>query len=176
MWNKLKPREKRILKLLMATAVAIFGYILIEPILADYQQLRAERLEQLGTLEGFLDIGDSENARQNAIAQMVPTFKMPVKADQQSILFRDEITKQLQKCGLKANSMKLRQDKTAKVDGYNVWLVECQGQCGYASITRFFNEVRKNPYYAAMEKLTLKVDSKDRNKITYYLIVSTYAK
>jgi Tfp pilus assembly protein PilO len=176
MWNKLKPREKRILKLLLATVVVIFGYMFVEPILNDYRQLKTERLELQRTLDGFWDIGDSENARQKAIAQIVPTLKIPVKADQQSILFRDEITKQLQQCGLKAKSMKLRQDKTIKADGYNVWLVECQGQCGYTSITRFVNEVRNNPYYAAMEKLTLKVDSKDRNKMTFHLIVSTYAK
>ena len=150
--------------------------MLIEPILTDYRQLRAARLERLRTLEDFLGIGDSENARQKAIAQMVPVFKIPVKGDQRSTLFRDGITKQLQQCGLKAKSMQLRQDKTAKVDGYNVWLVECQGQCKSSSITRFVNEVKKNPYYAAIEKLRLKVDSKDRSKITYHLIVSTYTK
>ena len=176
MWNNLKPREKRILKLLMATAVVIFGYMLIEPILADYQQVKAERLELQGTLDGFLGIGDSENARQKAIAQMVPAFKIPVIATQQSILFRDEITKQLQQCGLKAKSMKLQQNKAIKADGYNVWLVECQGQCEYRSITRFVEEIKQNPYYAAIEKLTLKVDSKDRNKMTFHLVVSTYAK
>lgn len=174
--KNLKPREKRILKLLLVTAVVIFGYMLIEPLLIDYQQAKAERSQMQQTLDGFLDIGDSESARQKAIAEMVPVFKLPAKADQQSILFRDEITKQLQRCGIKAKSMKLRQNKAIKASGYNVWVVECQGQCGYQSITRFVEEVKKNPYYAAIEKLILKADSKDRNKLTFQLVVSTYAK
>ena len=164
------------MKLLLVTVVLIFGYMLLEPIMKDYQQVKAERLELQGTLDGFLDIGDSENARQTAIPQMVPVFKIPVTAEQQSILFRDEITKQLQQCGMKAKSMQLRQNKPKDTEGYKAWTVECQGQCQYDSIMRFVEEVKKNPYYVAIEKLVLKVDSKDRNKMTYYLTVSTYAK
>ena len=42
MWKSLQPREKRILKLLLATALLIGGYMLIEPLLRDYQQVKAE--------------------------------------------------------------------------------------------------------------------------------------
>ena len=131
MWNKLKPREKRILKLLLATAVLIFGYMLIEPIWKDYQQVKAERLQLQETVDDFRSIQAGDSVRQQAIARRVPVFKMPVKAAQQSVLFRDEITKQLRQCGMKAKSMKLRQNKTKKVDGYKVWTVECQGQGQY---------------------------------------------
>ena len=67
-------------------------------------------------------------------------------------------------------------NKTKKVDGYKVWTVECQGQGQYSSIVRFVGELKKNLYYVAIEKLVLKVDNKDRNKMTYHLVVSTYAK
>ena len=176
MWNKLKPREKRILKLLLAMAVLIFGYMLIKPIWKDYQQVRAEHLQLQETVDDFRSIQAGDSVRQQAIARMVPVFKMPVKAEQQSVLFRDEITKQLRQCGMKAKSMKLRQNKTKKVDGYKVWTVECQGQGQYGSIVRFVGGLKKNPYYVAIEKLVLKVDNKDRNKMTYHLVVSTYAK
>jgi hypothetical protein len=176
MWNKLKPREKRILKLLVVTVVLIIGYRLIDPIMKDYRQVKAERLQLRKTLKGFLSDGDSDMARKEAIAKIVPVFKMPVKAEQQSILFRDEITKQLQKCGMMAKSMQLRQKKSKDTNGYKVWTVQCQGQCQYNSVVQFAERVKKNPYYVAIEKLVLKVDSKDRNKMTYYLTVSTYAK
>ncbi|MHC5139879.1 MAG: hypothetical protein ACYSOF_08360 [Planctomycetota bacterium] len=45
MWNKLQPREKRILKLLFLTAAVIVGFMLIEPLVKDFQHTRAERLE-----------------------------------------------------------------------------------------------------------------------------------
>jgi Tfp pilus assembly protein PilO len=175
MRKKLQPREKKILILLAVTAVLIFGYMFLEPILDDYQQVEAEQANLQKTLNDFLEVGDRENARQKAVAEKVPTFKLPVESVKQSILFRDELTKQLQQCGLKATSLKMSQNKAIKAPGYNVWLVECQGQCNYQSMVKFFEEVKKNPYYAAIEKLTLKVDSKDRNKMTFQLVVSTYA-
>jgi hypothetical protein len=176
MWNKLKPREKRIIKLLLVTAALIFGTLLIEPVMKDYRQAKAERLRLQKKLDGFLDLQDGDAARQEAIAKIVPVFKIPVKAEQQSILFRGEITKQLKKCGMMAKSMRLRRNKSKDTNGYKVWTVECQGQCQYNSVVRFAEEVKKNPYYVAIEKLVLKVDSKDRNKMTYYLVASTYAK
>lgn len=176
MWKKLKPREKRIMKLLLLTAVLILGYNLIEPILKNYQQVKAERLQLRETLDRFLSVRDSDIARKETVARMVPVFKVPVAGEQQSILFRDEITKQLQQCGMKAKSVQLRQKKPKASDSYKIWTVECQGQCQYNSVMRFIEEVKKNPYYAAIEKLVLKADSKDRNKLTYYLTVSTYAK
>ena len=75
-----------------------------------------------------------------------------------------------------AKSMKLREDKTKKTGEYKSWLVECQGQCEYKSIMKLIEELKKNPYYAAIEKLVLKVDSKNRNSMTFQLVVSTYAK
>lgn len=176
MWNKLKPREKRIMKLLLATACLIIGFQLLEPIIQDYQQAKAERLRLQETLDDFLRIQGSDAARQEAIAQMVPVFEIPAQSEKQSILFRDNINQQLKRAGLKANSIQLRQNKSKDTAGYKVWTVECQGQCQYNSIMRFVEEIKKNPYYVAIEKLALKVDSKDRNKMTYYLIVSTYAK
>ena len=176
MWNKLKPREKRIMKLLLVVVVVIFGYGLFESIFKDYRQVKAERLQLRKTLNGFLSDRDSDIARKEAIAKIVPVFKIPVKAERQSILFRDEITKQLEKCGMKAKSMQLRQNKSKDTKGYKVWTVQCQGQCQYNSILRFAEEIKMNPYYVAIEKLVLKVDSKDRNKMTYHLILSTYTK
>ena len=176
MWNKLKPREKRILLLLLATAVLIVGWRLTEPVLKDHQQARAERRQLQKTLDDFLSVQESDIARKDAIARMVPVFKIPVAAEQQSVLFRDKMTQQLQQCGIKAKSLQLRPNKSKDADGYKVWTVECQGQCQYNSITRFIEEVKKNPYYLAIEKLVLKVDSKDRSKMTYHLVVSTYTK
>lgn len=176
MWNKLQPREKRILILLAVTAVLIFGYMLIEPVQKDYQRVKSERARLRRTLNDFLDTGDRDNVRQKAVALRVPTFKYPVQGSRQSILFRDELTKQLQKCGLKAKSLKLHPNKSIKAEGYNVWTLECQGQCKYKSIMRFIDVVKQNPYYASIEKLTLKVDSKKRTEMTFQLVVSTYAK
>ena len=176
MWNKLKPREKRIMTLLLVTAILVFGYMLLGPIIQDYQQVKAERVQLQETLDDFLSIQGSNAASQEAIARMVPVFEIPVQAEKQSILFRDKITQQLQQSGIKANSVQLRQNKSKDTAGYKVWTVECQGQCQYNSIMRFAEEIIKNPYYVAIEKLVLKVDSKDRNKMTYYLTVSTYAK
>lgn len=175
MWNKLQPREKRILKLLFLTAAVIVGFMLIEPLVKDFQHTRAERLELKKTLDTFLGTQDDKAARQKAVAERVPVFEPPTDGPQQSILFRDELTRQLQRCGLTSKSMQLRQDKTKKTTGSNVWVMECQGQCQYASVLQFLEEIKKNPYYAAIEKLVLKADTKDRNKMTYHLTVSTYA-
>jgi len=176
MWNTLQPREKRILKLLLATALLIGGYLLIEPLLKDYRQVKAESRQLRQTLDAFLSIQDSESPRQKALVSMVPTFEIPVQAPQQSILFRDKVTQQLQQCGLRPKSVELRQNKSKKTDGFDHWIVECQGPCQYNSMMRFVEELKKNPYYVGFEKLTLKTDSKNRNQMTFTLAVSTYAK
>ena len=174
MWKSLKHREKRILMLLLVTVLVIGGYMLIEPLLKDYQQIKAESRQLHQTLNTFLSIQDSESSRQQALQQRVPTFEIPVAASQQSVLFRDKFTQQLQRCGLKAKSVELRQNKSQKTKDYNVWVVECQGPCQYDAMMRLVEELKKNPYYVGIEKLTLKTDSKDRNKMTFSLAVSTY--
>lgn len=175
MWNKLKSREKRILILLGITAAVIFGYLLLEPVIQDYQQVKTERVQLRKTLEAFLVSQDAESQQQKNIASMVPVFTMPVKSEQQSILFRDEVTQQLQRAGIKAKSMQLRQNRAQNAGGYKVWIVECQGECRYDSMMRLVEQLKQNPYYVGIEKLVLKADSKDRNKLTFYLTVSTYA-
>jgi hypothetical protein len=40
----------------------------------------------------------------------------------------------------------------------------------------FLSKLKQNPYYVAIDQLSLKVDEKDRNKVDFTITVSTFSK
>jgi hypothetical protein len=175
--KSLNARDKRAVIVMIASAVVIFGYFwVLEPVLKDYRQLKQQHAGLEKKLDHLFSISDAgEQSQQRAVAEMVPVFEMPDKAQAQCILFRDKVTEQLQRCGLKASSIASPKKKGSR-DGYTVYTIECKGQCSVDSMKKLMSELKKNPYYVAVEKMVLKVGEKKRDQVNYTLVISTYAK
>lgn len=174
----LTQRDKRTLKLTAAAAVLIFGYFLaLEPTLASYHRMRSQRDQLQRQLDRLTGIQSGIGAiRFSELNERVPVFEMPVAAAEQGLLFRDELTQQLQRAGMQARTLQLRDNRGKREDGFAVLTVDCQGRCEYAQMLRLLDDLKRNPYYVGVEKFSLRVDTRNRNEMTFQLAVFTYAK
>lgn len=173
----LTQRDKRALKLMAVGAALIVGYFLaFEPALESYRSLRDERNRLQKQLDRLTGIQNGVGAVQfKALSERVPVLEMPTDAARQGVLFRDELTRQLQKAGIQARTLQLRDNRGKRKDGYAVLTVDGQGRCSYESMLRLLGDLKRNPYYVGIEKCTLRVDAKNRNEMTFQLAVFTYA-
>lgn len=174
----LTQRDKRAIVLMTVGTVLICGYFLVfEPAMTSYRSLRSERdrlQKQLNRLTGIQSgIGA---VRFKELTDRVPVFEMPADTAQQGVLFRDELTQQLQKAGIQARTLQMRDNRGKRQDGFAVLTVDCQGRCGYEQMLNVLGDLKRNPYYVGIEKFSLRVDSRNRNEMTFQLAVFTYAK
>lgn len=174
----LTQRDKRTLKLsAIAVAVIVGWFMIVEPTLGSYRSLRSERdhlQKQLDRLTGIQNgVG---SIKYKELADRVPKFELPQDAARQGVLFRDELTRQLQKAGLQARTVQLRDNRGKRQDGFAVLTVDCQGRGGYEPMLKLLADLKQNPYYVGIEKFSLRVDAKNRNEMTFQLAAFTYAK
>lgn len=174
----LTQRDKRTLKITGAAAVLIVGYFLaLEPMATSYRSLRDQRDRLQRQLDRLTGIQSGIGAiRFKELTDRVPVFEMPVAPAEQGLLFRDELTRQLQRAGIQARTLQLRDNRGKREDGFAVLTVDCQGRCEYEQMLRLLSDLKRNPYYVGVEKITLRVDTRNRNEMTYQLAVFTYAK
>lgn len=174
----LTERDKRTLKLSAAAAVLIVGYFLFaEPAWHSYRSLRSEHDAMRKQLERLTAVQSGIGAiRFRELMSRVPVFEMPAAAGEQGVLFRDELTRQLQQTGIQARTVQLRDNRGKRQDGYAVLTVDCQGRCTYEQMLRLLGNLKRNPYYVGIEKFSLRVDTRNRNEMTFQLAVFTYAK
>lgn len=175
MRRALTERERRLVWLCGLVAAALLVYTLwVEPLAsrwktraAEYQQLSQQielirRWQQSGGLKGM-----------RVSAAMVAA---PLRADQQALLFRNKLTEQIQKAGLQARTVQLRDQRNRTENGYTVISVDCQGRGSYEAVLNLLADLEHNPYYVGLEKLSLRVDAKDRNQLNFQITAMTYAK
>ncbi|MBP8604624.1 MAG: hypothetical protein KBI46_02110 [Phycisphaerae bacterium] len=178
MMKPLSAREKRAVGLVVLTAVLIAIWRVSVPAFEYYQRLTGQRhalRQKIDTL--FLLAKPEQQLRLKTLSEQVPVLEMPQPAAQQGILLRDELTRQLQRCGIQAKTLQLRESSGAlRRDGFRVLLLDCQGRCSTQSLMQLIEQLKQNPYYVAVEKLSMKVDPKERSAVTFQLVVSTYAK
>ena len=174
----LAPRDKLKLKITVTAAVLIVGYFLaLEPMLASYREMRSERDQLQRQLDRLTSIQSGIGAiRFKELNERVPVYVMPAAAAEQGVLFRDELTSQLQQAGVQARTLQLRDNRGKREDGFAVLTVDVQGQCGYEQMLRLLADLKRNPYYVGVEKFSLRVDTRNRNTMSYQLAVYTYAK
>jgi len=175
MWNKINDRDKRAIVLGTIVVIGIIIYIMIGPWLEDWKvtrkKLQAKRqlIKSIGiNSEGKL------SAAQLGILSAVPKYEEPKKADNQSVLFRNEINKQITSCGIKAKSLQYLTTRKANAGGtYKTLRLQCVGQCSLNQVFDLLGKFNENPYFVGVDELNLNLDEKDRKKINMTRIVST---
>lgn len=175
MKRALTQRERGLLLACGVAAAVLLTYALIvEPWVARRRSLAAEhqrlsrQIELIGRWE---QTSGAKPMRLSASAA-----ELPVGADQQALLFRNKLTEQIQKAGLQARAVQLRDQRNRIENGYTVVSVDCQGRGSYEAVLNLLADLERNPYYAGLEKLSLRVDAKDRNQLNFQITAITYAK
>jgi type II secretory pathway component PulM len=179
MFERLNPREKRVLILcLTACGVMLIYFLGLEPLTRDWadvhQRLKAAR-EKAALLK--LDPQSPQTQRQKKLLEIVPVLEMPKPSELQGPLFQEAFTNQLKKAGLMSKRLQLVRGRSLRIDtaGPVVLNVTSQGSGSYEQILSLLADLPQNPYYAGVQKLSIKPDAKDRQKLDWEITVFTYA-
>ena len=169
---KLNKKDIRALKLGVVGAVAILVFVFGSKFQARWTLAKGKKLE----LERKLSAIDVDKAKQAGLMTIVPVLEMPQAEDEQKFLFRDKLSEQLQRAGIKNKPLQLQPAKKSSQAGYKLLLVKCNATCRFSQVLDFLARLNENPYLVGIEEFRIKVDSKKREDVELDLTVSTFAK
>ena len=103
---------------------------------------------------------------------------MPQDQEKQKFLFRDKLSEQLKKAGIKAKPLKvLAVSKSKRVDGYQVLRLQCKGaKCKFDQMIDLLANLKENPYLVGIDEFRVRCDEKDRQQVEFDLTVSTFVR
>lgn len=173
MTAKLSAKDVRALKIGAIGAVVILLFVFGSKWKDRWAQARAKKVE----LEAKLDAIDVDKARQAGLAAIVPVFEMPRAEDEQKFLFRDKLTEQLKRAGIRNEPLQLQPVKKSSQPGYDLLLVKCTAKkCKFPQVLDLLARLNENPYLVGIEEFRIKVDPKKREEVDLDFTVSTFAK
>ena len=123
-----------------------------------------------------LDTIDVDKARQAGIMSIVPVFEMPQAEDEQKFLFRDKLSEQLKKAGIRNKPLELQTGRKSPIAGYKLLLVKCSATCQFTQVLDFLSCLNENPYLVGIEDLKIKCDPKKQGEVDLDFTASTLAK
>lgn len=169
---KLSAKDKRALKIGAIGVVVVLLFMFG----SKWQNVWAQAKAKMVELNAKLDAIDVDKARQAGVATIVPVFEMPQAEDEQKFLFRDKLTEQLKRAGIRNEPLQLQPAKKSFQPGYKLLLVKCTAKCRFSQIVDLLDRLNENPYLVGIEELRIKVDPKKREEVDLDLTVSTLAK
>lgn len=169
---KLNQKDIRALKLGVVGTVAILVFVFGSKFQARWTAAKEKKVE----LERKLNTIDVDKARQAGLMSIVPVFEMPQAEDEQKFLFRDKLSEQLQKAGIRNKPLQLQPAKKSSQAGYKLLLVKCNATCRFSQALDFLARLNENPYLVGIEEFRIKVDPKKREDVELDFTVSTFAK
>lgn len=123
-----------------------------------------------------LDTIDVDKARQEGLMSIVPVFEMPQVEEEQKFLFRDKLSEQLRRAGIKNKPLQVQTGRKSPVSGYKQLLVKCSATCQFTQVLDFLARLNENPYLVGIEEFKIKCDPKKRGEVDLDFTVSTFAK
>ena len=176
-WDQLQTREKRFLYIggLMVLAI-VLGTVGMD-FLAQWKRIREEIRVRQDKISNAL----SETARiqKKNLASIVPAFEMPVKENDQKNLFRDRLNEQFQKAGFKKQPFDIETSQK-NIGGFRRMSLTYKGKCQWGQLMDLLADLKRNPYFIGVERLSVKCDPKknpeQRQEIDVALTVFTFYK
>lgn len=174
---RLTDRDKRTLWLGAVSSVFILGLVYVPRLAGHWRKMRSEMhaMERI-----LLQIQNPKSAKQRSLDARVPMYKMPTTADAQAFLFRDKLTEQIKKAGLKEVPLQTTFSKKSQAGGYQPLYVSYAGQCSFDKLLKLLVDLKTNPYYVGIEALKIEADPKKpaqgRQEMTIELTLTTLAK
>ena len=127
-------------------------------------------------LKSKLNVIDVDKAKQAGLMSIVPVFEMPQVEEEQRFLFRDKLSEQLKKAGIRNKPLQIQAGRKSPQSGYKLLLVKCNATCRFEQVLDFLARLNENPYMVGIEELKIKCDPKKRGEVELDLTVSTFAK
>jgi len=169
---KLNQKDIRAIKLGAVGTVAILVFVFGSKFQARWTAAKEKKVE----LERKLNAIDVDKAKQAGLMAIVPVLEMPQAEDEQKFLFRDKLSEQLQKAGIRNKPLQLQPAKKSSQAGYKLLLVKCNATCRFSQALDFMARLNENPYLVGIEEFRIKVDPKKREDVELDFTVSTFAK
>ena len=169
---KLNEKDMRALKIGAVGVVAILVFVFG----SKFQTRWTSAKEKKDALDRKLNAIDVDKAKQAGLMAIVPMIEMPTVEDEQKFLFRDKLSEQLQKAGIRNKPLQLQPAKKSSQAGYKLLLVKCNATCGFSQVLDFLARLNENPYLVGIEEFRIKVDPKRRENVELDFTVSTFAK
>lgn len=172
MIEKLSEKDIRTLKYGAIGAVVILLFVFGSAAHDRWAKAKANA----GVLRTKLDAIDVDKARQAGLMSIVPVFEMPQVEEEQKFLFRDKLSEQLRKAGIRNQPLQIQAGKKSSQSGYKLLLVKCNATCQFSQVLDFLARLNENPYLVGIEELKIKCDPKKQGEVELNLTVSTFAK
>jgi hypothetical protein len=172
MIEKLSKKDIRALKFGAIGAVVIVVFVFGSAARDRWVKAKASA----AVIRTKLDTIDVDKARQAGIMSIVPVFEMPQVEDEQKFLFRDKLSEQLKKAGIRNKPLELQTGRKSPMAGYKLLLVKCSATCQFTQVLDFLSRLNENPYLVGIEDLKIKCDPKKRGEVDLDFTASTLAK
>ncbi len=173
----LTDKDKRTLRLGAVCSVLILGLVYVPRLAGHWRKMRSEMHAMESTLR---QIQNPRDAKQRFLDTQVPVYKMPTTPDDQAFLFRDKLTEQIKKAGLKEVPLQTEFSKKRVTGGYQPLYVSYAGKCSFDKLLKLLVDLKTNPYYVGIEALKIEADPKTpaqgRKEMTIELTLTTLAK
>ncbi len=171
MIDKLSEKDIRALKLGAVGAVVILLLVLGSQWRDRWVAAKAKG----AALQAKLEVINVDKIKQAGLTLIVPAFEMPKVEDEQSFLFRDKLSEQFKKAGIKNKPLQVQPSRKSPRPGYNLLLVKCSAKCRFSQVLDFLARLNENPYLVGIEEFKIrKSDPKKPQDVDLDLTVSTF--
>ncbi|MFC1635901.1 hypothetical protein ACFL5Z_13765 [Planctomycetota bacterium] len=171
MINKLTEKDIRALKIGAIGAVVILVFVLG----SEWRERWAAAKTKGAALQTKLNVIDVDKIKQSGLASIVPVFEMPKAEDEQTFLFRDKLSEQFKKAGIKNKPLQAQTNRKSPHPDYNLLLVKCSAKCRFSQVLDFIARLNENPYLVGIEEFKIKKsDPKKPQDVEFDLTVSTF--
>ena len=172
MINKLNQKDIRALKIGVVGAALILLFVFGSAGHERWTKAKANG----AVLRSKLDIINVDKAKRAGLMSVVPVFEMPQVEEEQKFLFRDKLTEQLKKAGIRNRPLQVQAGRKSSQSGYKLLLVKCNATCRFEQVLDFLAGLNENPYLVGIEELKIKCDPKKQGEVELDFTASTFAK
>jgi len=173
---KITDRDKRTIILAAFAAVAIvlwFG--VLDDWFSDWKAIRTElKIKQ----DKFDSVAGSPNlsAADKGLFSIVPVFEMPGPEQKQGPAYMKKVNEQFKKIGVKTDLKFLKTVSSKSGSGFKTLRLQAQGKCKYTQVMDMLVKLCENPYFVAVEQLSITADPKKAGQVDFTIVTSTFAK
>jgi len=171
MIDKLSEKDIRAIKI-GAVAAVIIAVLMFGSALND----RWKKAKTKGSeLYAKLDAIDVDQIKQAGLMSIVPVIEMPKIEEEQKFLFRDKLSEQFKRAGIRNKPLQIQAGRKSPQAGYKLLLVKCNATCRFSQVLDLLARLNENPYLVGIEEIKIKCDPKKKGEVELNLVVSTFA-
>ena len=171
MIDKLSKKDIRAIKIGAIAAVIIAVLMFGSKLHGRWKKAKTKGSE----LYAKLDAIDVDQIKQAGLMSIVPVIEMPKIEEEQKFLFRDKLSEQLKRAGIRNKPLQVQAGRKSPQAGYKLLLVKCNATCRFSQVLDLLARLNENQYLVGIEELKIKCDPKKKGEVELDLAVSTFA-